>query len=319
MAKLFKKSAGDGQKPKQQKPAKTEFSSYQSFRLQRKITPDGPKLIGSFSLFKRCLQVLNNNAKLFLGVIGIYSLLYLVLVQGITAWNGLDQKKALLEQSAAVDPTGLAAGFALFTQLLGTSTTLSATASIYQVLVTLVASLALIWTLRQVYGKVPDVRVRDAYYQGMYPLIPFLIVLAVLVVQLLPMAIGGAVFTTVVRNGIAATGLEIALWGTGFFVLTLVSLYLIVSSLFALYIVSLPNMVPMQALRSASQLVQGRRWLVLRKILVLVFILFALAAVIMIPLILVVTPIVGWAFFVLTLAALAVAHSYMYGLYRLLI
>ncbi len=320
MAKLFKKSPSDSKEPSREKPGKTEFSSYQSFRLQRKISPEAPKLDSSFRLFKNALRLLKGNAKLFLGVVGIYALLYLLLVQGITALDNLKENKAIIEQSVSGDFLGLATGFALFTQLLGTSGSLSPTASVYQFLVTLLASLALIWTLRQVYSnKQQAIRIRDAYYQGMYPIVPFLLVLVVVLLELLPMALGGTVLSTVIQNGIAATALEIALWGTGFFVLALVSLYLIASSLFALYIVSLPNMGPMQALRSAHQLVQGRRWLVLRKIIFLPIILLVLAAILMVPLILFITPVVGWVFFAVTVVALAVAHSYMYGLYRSLI
>ena len=319
MAKLSKKSANDSQKPEQEKSQKTEFKSYQSFRLQKKIEiSDQQKVPGSFWLFGQALGLLKRNFKLFLGMAVVYSLLYLLLVQGATTLSGLEQSKAALEATVTGNFAWLTTGFVLFTQVLGSSASLSAAANSYQFLVTLVASLALIWTIRQVYAN-KTVRVRDGFYSGMYPLIPFLIVLGVLVLELLPMAIGGSVFTTVIRNGIATTGLEVTLWATGFFILTLISLYMVASSLFALYIVSLPDMAPLQALRSARELVRDRRWQVMRKMLFLPLALVVIAGVLLIPVIMFATPLVGWIFFVFAAAGLAVTHSYLYGLYRSLI
>jgi hypothetical protein len=101
--------------------------------------------------------------------------------------------------------------------------------------------------------------------------------------------------------------------------LALLSLYMVTSSVFALYIVTLPNMTPMRALRSARGLVLGRRWTVLRKLLFLPIALFLLGALIMLPLIWFWAPAATWVFFALSMACLAALHSYMYALYRSLL
>jgi hypothetical protein len=88
------------------------------------------------------------------------------------------------------------------------------------------------------------------------------------------------------------------------------------SSLFALYIVTLPDMTPLTALRSARQLVRYRRWTVLRKIFWLPVALLILAAVIMVPIIIWLTAIAQWVFFLLTMFSLVATHAYMYNLYR---
>lgn len=318
MAKLLKKPGGE--KKEANKPAKTEFKSYLSFRLQKRIKPqdDNPKLPSSFRLFGEALLVLKHNLKLFAGMAAVYALLYFVLVQGLTALHGLDDNKEVLNQTMTGSFAGVLSGAALFTQLLGTSATLSSTANTYQFIVTIIASLALIWALRQVYGnQLP--RIRDGFYRGMYPLVPFLLVLLVIALELLPLALGAGLLTTVIANGIAATGVEIALWSTGFLVVAVLSLYLITSSVFALYIVCLPDMEPLQALRSSRELVRSRRWQVMRKLLFMPFALLVIAAVIFIPAIMFVTPIIGWMYFLFLMVALAVAHSYLYRLYRSLI
>jgi len=49
------------------------------------------------------------------------------------------------------------------------------------------------------------------------------------------------------------------------------------------------------------------------------FALITIAAVIMVPIIMLLTPVAVVFFFVLTIVGLAIVHSYMYGLYRELI
>ena len=91
---------------------------------------------------------------------------------------------------------------------------------------------------------------------------------------------------------------------------------MISSSIFALYIVTLPDMTPLKALRSARQLVRHRRWTVLRKILFLPILLIVVAAIVMLPIIIWTPPLAQWIFFVLTMFAIAAVHAYAYALYR---
>jgi phosphatidylglycerophosphate synthase len=75
-------------------------------------------------------------------------------------------------------------------------------------------------------------------------------------------------------------------------------------------------MTPMKALRSARELVMHRRWEVLRKLIFLPIALIIIATIIMIPLLLIATPVAVWIFFIMTVAGLVVIHSYVYALYR---
>jgi len=134
--------------------------------------------------------------------------------------------------------------------------------------------------------------------------------------QLVPLGVGSALYSTVINNGIAVTVVEKIIWGLLFFVLAVLSLYMLSSSLFALYIVTLPDMTPFKALRSARELVRYRRWTVLRKIIFLPLGLLLLAAIVVVPVIIFITPAAQWVFFVCTMAGLALVHSYMYNLYR---
>lgn len=260
--------------------------------------------------------MLARNWKVFLCIVLIYGLLNALLVQGFSAFGDIEQAKEKLDALFTGSWGQLTSSFTIFLYLLGTSgNTANPTAGAYQLMLVLVVSLAIIWTLRQLYAG-HKLRARDGFYLGMSPLVKFILVLLVVVVQLIPLAIGILLYATVTANGIAATAIEHILWAVLAFVLLVLSLYMISSSLFALYIVTLPDMTPMRALRSARQLVANRRWAVLRKLVFLPIAICVMTAVIVVPVILFATPLAAWVFFALTMILLPVVHGYLYALYR---
>jgi len=194
----------------------------------------------------------------------------------------------------------------------------SANSGIYQTILLVIFSLVVIWTLRQIIAE-KTVGVRKAFYNGTYPLIPFLLVSIVISLQLIPFIAGSWLYTTVVNGAIAINSPErlTALLLTS--LLGLLSFYMMTSSVFALYIVTLPNVTPMQALRSARQLVLHRRWTVLRKLIFLPFFIFLTGSLIMVPFLIYVTPLADLVFFGLIVATPLFVHAYMYLLYRQLI
>lgn len=274
------------------------------------------KLPSAWQLTRQSALLLWGHRNLFLGITLVYGLLTLVLVQGVAGGTNVQDVKSALQQAAVGQWAGLSIGLGTFVSLLSSSgNTSSNTAGAYQLFIVLVSSLAVIWALRQVLAGA-TVRVRDAYYRGVYPLVPFILVLCVVGLQLLPLVVGTSLYSLVVTNGIAVHFVEQLFWGLLAVGLTALSLYWICSSLFALYIVTLPDMTPMKALRSARGLVRNRRFIIIRKLLWLPFLLFVAAAVIMLPIIAWLTPLAQWVFFLLTMLALAAIHAYMYTLYR---
>jgi hypothetical protein len=284
---------------------------YQSLRLSKRIKhPTG--LPNAWKLIRQAMRTLWSQRWLFLGISLVYGVLSLVLVQGLAATTDV----ANLKQALASKESIFAYSFGVFSQLVGSSgNAVNGTAATFQFLLILIVSLALIWALREVIAG-NKIRIRDSYYQGMHPLIPFILVLLVIVLQLIPMVIAGSLYTIVLANGIAVFAAEKFLWALMFGFISLLSVYMVSSSIFALYIVALPGMTPMRALRSARALVRFRRWTVLRKVLVLPVMLLVLAALVMFPVIVIFAPAAQWVFFMLSTIALAVVHSYLYSLYR---
>lgn len=289
---------------------------YTPLHLGKKLKVPVRRLPSSWRLTKQSALVLWRHKKLFVGITLVYGLLTLVLVQSVAGGTDVQGVKSALQDAVHGKLAGLGVGLGTFVTLLSSSgNTSSDTAGAYQLFLVLVASLAVIWALRQVLAGA-SIRVRDAYYRGMYPLVPFVLVLLVIGLQLLPLVVGTSLYGIVVTNGIAVHAGEQLFWGVLALALSAVSLYWLCSSVFALYVVTLPDMTPMKALRSARELVRYRRLQVVRKVLWLPVVLFVVAAVIMLPIIFWLTPAAQWVFFLLTMAAVAAVHTYMYTLYR---
>lgn len=302
--------------PAAPQPRRLAPPQYRSFRLHKRIKPTQSKLPSSFTLFRKSLRLLKNNKKLFAGLIIIYGLLTVILVRGFAGGVHLGDIKSSFQEAFQGKWSSVTTAAVLFGSLLGSAGTSSTeTGGVYQAWLMILVALVTIWTVRQRLAK-KSVRVRDGFYKGMYPLIPFVLVLAVIGLQLLPLGIGNWLYSTVVANGIAVTGVEKALWLLFFALLALLSLYMICSSLFALYIVTLPDMTPLKALRSARQLVLHRRWTVMRKVILLPLFLLLLSALIMTPLLLFATAAAEWVFFLLTMVGWIVTLTYLYMLYR---
>jgi hypothetical protein len=309
-------------KPKPSKPQATRrlrVPRYKSFRLDKRIKHPKPPLPSSFKLFKRSVKLLFGHWKLFGGIVLVYALLSILLVGGLGSNTNIGLIKESLQEVFHGTGGHLQTGVTLFGVLLATAgRTSSGAAGAYQFMLFIIVSLAVIWALRHVVEGT-SVGVRDAFYKGLYPLAPFVLVLLVVGLQLLPLAIGSVLYDAANSGQLVAGALEQFLWLLLFALLAIWSLFMVAASVFALYIVTLPDIRPLQALRSAKNLVRLRRWTVMRKLLFLPLALVLTAALIMVPVVLVLTPLAQWIFAVLMMVGLMLVHSYVYSLYRELI
>ena len=267
-------------------------------------------------LTKSAATILWQYRMLFAGITAIYGLLNVIFAQALSGGADVNGIKQSLDETLGGNLGHLGASVSVFVYILGTAgNNSSQVASAYQLFLTIISSLAVIWALRQVYsGAIP--RVRDAFYRGMFPLVPFILVLLVIALQMIPLLIGSALYSLVISNGIAVHIIEKLLWGLMYVGLASVTIYWLTSSVMALYVVTLPEMTPTKALRSAKDLVKGKRWIVLRKLLFLPLLLFVAAALIMILVIIIYAPLAKYVYFVLTMFGLVAIHSYIYALYR---
>jgi len=268
-------------------------------------------------LFWRVLKQIWAYKALFSGLIIIYGLLDLILVHGLTNTSDFNSINSVLQDGVGGIFGKALTSFLSFGYLVSNSNSggTTDTSGLYQTVLILLCSLAFIWAFRQVVLK-QKVRIRDCFYLGMYPLVPFLLLFLLGGIQLLPMGIGGGIFSTVINTGIAVHLWEKGLFLLAFILLAFWSLRMVTATIFAFYIVTLPNMTPVLAYRTARNLVYGRRWLLWRKLIFLPIILLILAAAIEIPLIVFSAPLAVWTFFILSMLALPLVHGYLYNLYR---
>jgi hypothetical protein len=298
------------------RPRRLKQPKYKTLRLQKRIKH--PVMLPNvWRLTRKSALTLWGHKRLFIGITLVYGLLNIILTQGLSGATDVATLKHSVNQVFTGHLGGLASGLSVFALLVGSAGNNSnPTAGAYQLFLGLIASLAIIWALRQILAGAPGLRIRDAYYRGMYPLVPFVLVLLVVGLQLIPLLVGSAVYGLVINNGIAVYFVEKLLWALIYGLLAILSFYMISSSLFALYIVTLPDMTPMKALRSARELVRYRRWTVMRKVLCLPLVLLVVGAIVMVPIILWLTALSKWVFFLLTMSGLVAVHTYMYTLYR---
>lgn len=297
------------------KERKVKAPQYKTLRLQKRIRHDRASLPAARKLFAASVRHLWRHKRVFLGLLVIQAVLTFVFVRSFSVSASLGNTKELLEGLLSGSSEKFVTGAALFGALLGSNSVNSSVAAVYQSVLSVIMSLAIIWALRQTHSK-SAVKTKAAFYKGMYPLVPLLLVMCVIALQMIPLVLANMLYGFVFGNALAVTVLEKLLWAMLIFLLVLLTLYMITSSVFALFIVTLPDVVPLQALRSARKLVLYRRWTVMRKLIFLPFALLIIAALILIPVIMFITPLAEWLYFVMVILGYMVSHSYFYSVYR---
>lgn len=163
--------------------------------------------------------------------------------------------------------------------------TVGTSAQVYAAIIGLLVWLTAVWLLRVILaGRKP--KMRDGLYNAGAPIVPTFFVASVLIVQMLPLALALFGYNSAVSSGLLEGGVEAMMFWSVAALLTILSLYWMTTTLVALVVVTLPGMYPMQAIRTAGDLVVGRR---LRILLRLLWMLAAVAitwALIVIPIIL---------------------------------
>jgi hypothetical protein len=303
--KISKPGAKARQKPK-----------YKSFRLHKRIKHPQAKIPSWWHLLRKSFALIKANKKAVLIFVVVYALLNLFLVRGLTSTVDIEGVKESLTSIVGEESSGFASGFTAFGLLVDASTKGSGEiAQVYQTFLLIFASLALIWLYRQQQAG-NKVTMKMAFYRGMYPLIPFCLVLIVISLQMIPALIGNFLYTTVISNGLVVGALEQIAWLLLFCSTLLLSLYMIASSSMALYIVTLPEMTPMIALRQARELVRHRRFAVILRMIAIILVIFALLFVIVLPVIFIAPALAEWMFFIITVLGIPLVHGYMFSLYR---
>lgn len=289
---------------------------YKSFRLHKSIKHHTDSIPNWWQLLKKSSYLIIANKKAIFIFFIVYGLLNLLLVRGFASAFNIGELRESFKQLGLEETSVLASGFTAFGLLLnGATQGTSEVSQMYQAILVVVSSLAIIWLYRQQQGG-NKVTIKMAFYRGMYPLIPFILVLVVIGLQMIPALIGNFLFSTVTAGGLAVGALEQTVWLLLFLSTLLLSLYMISSSCIALYLVTLPEMTPMTALKQARELVRYRRFSVLRKLIAIILVVISLLFIIVLPVIFIAPALAEWLFFSITVLGIPLVNGYLFSLYR---
>lgn len=306
---------------------------HRSFRLTRRRDYARSLALPGYWQFTAYVgRVLRTHIKLFGLLVLIYAALTAALV-GVTSEEAYSELTGIIRASGEETATGnwgaVEQSSVVFLSAIsgGLSAEADASKQAYAGLIGLLTWLTTVWLLRAILaGQRP--RLRDGLYNAGAPIVPTFLISLVLIVQLLPLALVGLGYGAATASGLLEGGVEAMLFWLASALLVALSLYWATSTLLALVVVTLPGMYPMQALRTAGDLVVGRRVRILLRLLWAGVLVLALWALIMLPLIMVdawlkaAVPVLAWlpivpvSLLILSSATVIVVAAYVYLLYR---
>lgn len=260
-------------------------------------------------LLRKTFAMIRKNPKTFFGITFFYALAVFIFVRSFSLGS--------ISAATAQGFFGKLSGS--FSQLgemfVNAGTSISAASGVYQLIVSTICYLALIWYFRQVLSG-EKATTKQAFYSGMRPLVPYLLTLGRMGLQLTPIAIAGFLMSLVQGSFVLVNGFEQTIAWIVFALFVLWSLYLITASLFALFIVTLPNMTPVKAFRSANKLVYKRRVTIWSKAIGALVVSLIVGLVLLLPWILWLPAAAPWVFFLLSTVFMSFVQAFLYTMYR---
>lgn len=331
---VMTKQASSKRQPKvrRKKSIADKFSERTSFRLLRRRDVVRPLALPGYIAFTgQVLKTIGRHKKMFAMLLAVFSVTliaagrmvsaesYNALVDVVSSSQGTDGNPSAL---VPIEQAGI-----LLSALVNGGGASDSGAQTVAVLLGLFLWLVVVWLLRQTLSG-NTVRVRDGLYSAGAPIVGTLVLAVVLLIQLLPAAIAALLFSSAQATAFLQGGVETMAFAIAVGLLVLLSLYWAVATFFAAIIVTLPGTYPLQALRSAAQLVAGRRTSLVLRFLWLILVVGVIWLVVGLPVVLLdmwlktALPEVAWLplvpgfVIVLSVATGILSATYTYLLYR---
>jgi hypothetical protein len=228
------------------------------------------ELPGYWGFTREIVTLLWSNRKPFIFLSLVYCLLTALFV-GLSSQSTYNELSELLTSTGAEIFSGGIGEVGRASLLLVSSFTgafspqLTDVQQVYGALLFLMLWLTTVWLLRSILAGNRPV-FRDGLYSAGAPIVSTAIVFLVLIIQLIPLLVAILVMSAAVSSGFISSGLLSMLLWLVVGLIGMISLYWMTSTFFAMVIVTLPGMYPWQALRSAGDLVIGRRLRLLLRI-----------------------------------------------------
>ncbi len=242
-----------------------------------------------FGFNKYVFKTLWKSRKTFF-LLALFYVVAAVFVLNMASQENYNTLRDLLEGDTSGTFSGFlgsvgSAGLLFSAGLLGNlSNELSEGQQIYASLILVFTWLTSVWLLRNIIAG-NKVRLRDGLYNAGSPILPSLMVSLLFIIQLLPLALAAVAYVAAMGSGMLDGGVEAMLFWIFAGLMATLSLYWVISTVFALVIITIPGMYPYRAIKAAGDLVIGRRVKILLRIIWMAVSLFITWAVIMIPVI----------------------------------
>lgn len=287
---------------------------YNPLTWRRSVPPPPRQPISSaYSLMRQSIRLLAEQKIVFFTITMLFFLVSFALVQGFKiVTKDLEEFIPVGSGVFGAFQSSATRFGAIFKDL---TTVDSPLAAFYQVVVTTIISLALLWALRKAIAR-KKVSVRDSFYKGMTPLIPYILILFILALMLIPFSVAGFIYSNVIVSGLLTHFTERMIVAGIFVLIGLISLYFIVPLPFALIGVTLPDIRPMHAYRSARAIVYKRRLLLLGKIFMGLVYLFVVLAIILLPFLMWLPYFAPWVLYMFMTIFVVVMQAFIFLLYR---
>lgn len=308
-------------------------SPHRSFRKTlRRDYVKPTDLPGYFSFNKYVFKTLWKNRKTFI-LLALFYVVAAFFVLNMASQDNYNTLRDLLEGDSSGTFDGLlgkvgSAGLLFSAGLLGNlSNELSEGQQIYASLILVFTWLTSVWLLRNIMAG-NKVKLRDGLYNAGSPILPSLMVSLLFIVQLLPLALAAVAYVAAMGSGMLDGGVEAMLFWIFAGLMATLSLYWVISTIFALVIITIPGMYPYRAIKAAGDLVIGRRVKILLRLIWMSVSLFITWAAIMIPIIMFDSwlkgvvpvieniPFVPILFLVISALSMVWISSYIYLFYR---
>jgi len=196
---------------------------------------------------------------------------------------------------------------------------------IYLSALIILAVLTVVWLLRhQLVGD--KLKVRDGLYASAAPIASEYVLVIIGIAQLIPAALATLVYVSATTSGLLDGGIETAMFSIALLFILVLTLYFMTTTLFALFIATIPGTYPIRAYRAARKIVAGQRLRLVMRLLWMAVILLITWFVILVPFVIIVNSVGGgssWAipiaYQLMVASSIVYATAYGYLLYRRMI
>ncbi len=306
-------------------------SPHKTFQLtRRRDLPKRPKLEGYIAFPWYVARTLWRDKWLYIRLTVVY-LILIVIAMGSVQFTNMGVVNELIDATneeaggSLLAPAGRAfviAGSALGGAL---STNLTDIQYLFVFMVGFFVVITVVWLLRQrLAGN--KVNVRDGLYSSGAPVLALYVLIVIGILQMIPLALMVLVYAAAVGGGILSGGIDTAMFSIALFLVLVLTLYFMTTTLFAIFIATLPGTYPIVAYRTARKIVAGQRARLLFRLIWLAVIVVAMWFMVLVPIVIITNSLNGQNSIVIPLAVqtmlgagLIYAAAYAYLLYRRMI